>query len=106
MRPIQRLAIVAALVVASAPTALAWESQDETPPETTLAPTPEAEVQISNLVIDGRRTTRKFFPNLGRNMVGMFSKETLAPLAIGTGATLLAAPFDDNVQRYFTSDGR
>src|SRR4029077_5738986 len=71
-----------------------------------LTPTAQAEVPISSLVVDGRRTTRKFVPNLGRNMVGMFSRETLVPLGIGGAATLLAIPFDDNVERYFTSDGR
>ena len=31
----------------------------------------------------------------------MFSRDNLVPFAIGTGATLLGDPFDDNVQRYF-----
>jgi membrane-associated phospholipid phosphatase len=50
---------------------------------------------------DGRRTTNRFLSNLGRNAVGMFSKDNLVPAAIGGGAALLATPFDDNVQRYF-----
>ena len=34
-------------------------------------------------------------------MVGLFSRDNLIPLAIGAGATGLAVPFDDNVERYF-----
>lgn len=51
--------------------------------------------------VDGRRTAHRFVSNLGRNTVGMFSRDNLVPFAIGTGATLIAIPFDDNVEEYF-----
>jgi membrane-associated phospholipid phosphatase len=37
----------------------------------------------------------------GRNIVGVFSRDNLVPFAIIAGATTVAIPFDDNVQRYF-----
>lgn len=93
MSPIGRLAVVA-LLSTVAPAAFGWEIQDE------------AAAPVATVPVDGRRTTRRFVPNLGRNIVGMFSRDNLVPFAIGTGAVLVAIPFDDNVHRYFTSDGR
>ena len=50
---------------------------------------------------DGRRTSRRFFPNFGRNTVGLFSIDNLKPFLAGAAATGVATAFDDNVQRYF-----
>jgi membrane-associated phospholipid phosphatase len=82
-------------------------TDDTTPAGATAAPT-EAETPVSAPPppVDGRRATHLFLQNLGRNAIGMFSKQNLVPLGIGAGATLLATPFDDNVQRYFTANGR
>ncbi len=100
MRGTRHLAVFASLV-ASVPTAFAWGSQDETPAPNPPAATTEAEAPVATVPVDGRRTSRRFVSNLGRNVVGMFSRDNLVPFAIGAGATTLAIPFDDNVQRYF-----
>jgi len=55
---------------------------------------------------DGRRTGHRFGANLGRNLVGVFSRDNLKPLLITAAAAGAAAPFDDNVVRYFTPDRR
>ncbi len=80
--------------------------EDDPTPAGVAAPSTAGETPAPAPHPDGRRTSKRFFPNLGRNAVGMFSKDNLIPFGIGAGATLLATPFDDNVQRYFTVDGR
>ena len=103
-RPLRLAACLFALaaVVASAPSGAAGE-----PPEP-AATEYEAQAQAKEEVasppeapVDERRTTHRFVSNLGRNMVGMFARDNLIPFAIGAGATGLAVPFDDNVERYF-----
>jgi membrane-associated phospholipid phosphatase len=55
---------------------------------------------------DGRRTGRRFVPNLGGNLAGVLSRDNLRPFLITAAATGAAAPFDDNVARYFSPDRR
>ncbi len=49
---------------------------------------------------------RDFPRDLGRNFLGLASKENLTPLLIGAGATAAAGFFDDEAQRYFGRAGR
>lgn len=46
---------------------------------------------------DGRRTLRRFVPNLGRAALGVFSLDNLRPLIVGGAATGIGAVFDDDV---------
>ena len=46
---------------------------------------------------DGRRTMGRFFPNLFRGTIGVFSTDNIKPLLIGGGATGIGALFDDEV---------
>lgn len=50
---------------------------------------------------DGRRTVSRFVPNLGRNIVGVFSKDNLRPLLFGAAASGLASRFDSPTERFF-----
>lgn len=111
MLKVSRVAVLLALVALVPPAfgadlapALAL-TDDTTPPSVPAAPA-EPETPVSGPHVDGRRTTSRFASNLGRNAIGMFSKDNLVPLGIGTGAALIAIPFDDNVQRYFGSGER
>lgn len=51
---------------------------------------------------DGRRTTGRFVKNLGRNVVGVFSRENLVPLLAGAALTGAATTFDSGTQRLVT----
>ena len=46
---------------------------------------------------DGRRTMRRFVPNLLRGTVGIVSTDNIKPLLIGGAATGIGAIFDDDV---------
>ena len=46
---------------------------------------------------DGRRTMGRFFPNLFRGTIGVFSTDNIKPLLVGGGATGIGALFDDEV---------
>jgi membrane-associated phospholipid phosphatase len=46
---------------------------------------------------DGRRTLRRLVPNLGRGAIGVFHRDSLEPLFVGTMATGFAAIYDDDV---------
>jgi membrane-associated phospholipid phosphatase len=75
-------------------------ADDEDPPavpEVKPSPPPSA---------DGRRTAHGFLTNYGRGVVGVFSKDELAPLLITTAASSGSALFDDNVVRYFSARRR
>ena len=50
---------------------------------------------------DGRRTLGQFPKNLGRSFVGVFAKDNLFPLLIGTAATGAAFGFDHGAQSAF-----
>jgi membrane-associated phospholipid phosphatase len=54
---------------------------------------------------DGRRTLRRFFPNLGRAAIGVFSRDNLAPALVGTTATLVGTGFDERVRDRLASEG-
>jgi membrane-associated phospholipid phosphatase len=55
---------------------------------------------------DSRRTMGAFGKNLGRNFVGVFAKDNLAPLLIGASLTGASSFLDQGVQtRYGTSPG-
>jgi membrane-associated phospholipid phosphatase len=45
-----------------------------------------------------RRTTARLVPNIGRSFIGVFSKETVAPLLIGGAATGLGSLLDEEAQ--------
>ena len=45
---------------------------------------------------DGRRTLRRLIPNLGLGAVGVFHRDNLGPLLVGTMATGVAAIYDDD----------
>jgi hypothetical protein len=55
---------------------------------------------------DGRRTLARFIPNYARDVVGVFSKDSLKPLMITAGTAGTGAFFDDNLQRYFSPERR
>ncbi len=55
---------------------------------------------------DGRRTMGAFATNLGRNFVGVFAKDNLAPFVIGASATGASSFLDKGVQaRYGQNPG-
>jgi len=77
--------------------------QAETAPP---SPTPEAEPEKQKgpkepIVVRDHRTVRGYPANLGHNVVEVWRKPSLLPLLLGTGATLLSAPLDDGVVRFF-----
>jgi membrane-associated phospholipid phosphatase len=47
---------------------------------------------------DGRRTLGRLPQNLGRGLVGVFHRDSLAPLLVGGAATALASAVDDSVR--------
>jgi membrane-associated phospholipid phosphatase len=55
---------------------------------------------------DGRRTMGAFFPNLGRNFVGIFRGDSLRPLAFGAVLAGAGTLLDDRAERYFEGQGR
>src|SRR5258708_5042529 len=52
---------------------------------------------------DGRRTLAAFPKNLGRGLVGVFSKDSLAPLLIGAAASGGSSFFDTRTRRALSS---
>jgi membrane-associated phospholipid phosphatase len=50
---------------------------------------------------DGRRTLGRFPRNLGRNLVGVVSRDNLKPLLLGAAASGAGALLDARTQRYF-----
>ncbi len=50
---------------------------------------------------DGRRTLGRFVPNLGRNFVGVFSKDNLRPFAVGLAAAGAGSLLDDTLKARF-----
>lgn len=50
---------------------------------------------------DGRRTSGRFFANLGRNSLRLFSRDNLGPFLIGAAVTGAGSLLDDDAQRYF-----
>lgn len=59
-----------------------------------------------SVVEDGRRTMGAFAQNLGRNFVGVFSKDNLAPFLIGASVTGAGSFFDRRIAaQYGTNRG-
>lgn len=50
---------------------------------------------------DGRRTVGRFGANLGRNLLGVVSKDSLKPFLLGVGAAGAGSAFDGGAQRFF-----
>lgn len=46
---------------------------------------------------DGRRTGRRFVPNLGRSAIGVFNRDNLGPLFVGAMATGFGVMYDEQV---------
>ncbi len=53
---------------------------------------------------DGRRTLSAFPANLGRNLVGVFSRDSLSPVLVGVAAAGPGHPFDRRVEGWL--DGK
>jgi membrane-associated phospholipid phosphatase len=95
------LALIAALALP-----LPLRAQEGPPSPAESAPPESAPPKDKPPSDDGRRTFGRFFPNLGRNAVLVFSKDNLAPFLVSAGAAGGGSFFDDDVQRYFTEKGR
>ena len=50
---------------------------------------------------EDRRTTAHFLGNLGRNTIGVFSRDNLKPFVLGAALTGVSTAFDDDVVGYF-----
>ncbi len=107
---LRRIAVTASLSAAcfSGVPAFAQEPvRSEVSPETeALADSTPAAPRAHGMREDGQRTGRRFVPNLGGNVAGVFSRDNLKPFLITAAATGAAAPFDDDVVRYFSPDRR
>ncbi len=65
------------------------------------SPTPLV-TELAEPAVPERRTLGRFFPNVGRSFVGVFSKETVAPLLFGGALSSFGSLFDDNVHNSVT----
>jgi membrane-associated phospholipid phosphatase len=88
------LAGLAITWLGAAPAAFAGQDTAPAPPPAPRAVTPAAASPVRD---DGRRTMRRFVPNLLRGTAGVFSTDNLKPLLIGGAATGIGALFDDDV---------
>jgi membrane-associated phospholipid phosphatase len=64
-----------------------------------------AEDQIVPTRDDGRRTLRRFFPNLGRAAIGVFNRDNLAPALIGATAATIGTAYDERVRDAMAGEG-
>lgn len=55
---------------------------------------------------DGRRTMGRFLPNLGRNLVGVWSPSNAKPFALGVAAAGVGTLLDDPARNYFSERSR
>ena len=53
---------------------------------------------------DGRRALGRFVPNLGRNFVGVFARESLRPLLVGAALTGAGSFLDGSAKNYVAKD--
>jgi membrane-associated phospholipid phosphatase len=103
----QRTLVVLALVALALPSRARAQESPAAPPE--APPVPES---APSLAIDrprpddGRRTGGRFLANLGRDAVGVFSSQNLAPFLVSAAVTSGGALSDDNVQHYFATRRR
>jgi membrane-associated phospholipid phosphatase len=101
------IAAVAALAACSLPVfAQETASPAATPEGAAPADNGRTTPPVDAAQSDGRRSGRRFVPNLGRNLAGVFSPDNLQPFLITAVAAGAAVPFDDNVVSYFTPDRR
>jgi membrane-associated phospholipid phosphatase len=82
-------AVAAIGFLGGAAPAAALPAQDQASPPAPAAASPARD--------DGRRTFGRFFPNLLRGTVGVFSTDNVKPLLIGGAASGIGAIFDDDV---------
>jgi membrane-associated phospholipid phosphatase len=94
-------ASVAVAVLTLSVAALPCRAQSLAPPELPAAPVLDTRPLSGDLRVggdfsldDGRRTLGAFPKNLGRTVVGVFSRQSLAPFLVGAAATATAARFD------------
>lgn len=101
----RRVWLTAALfpILVSSPRVASPQSDQEPQAPATASEAPPAREKAS---ADGRRTSGRFLSNLGRNAIGLFSRDNLEPFLIGAGATGASAFFDDNCQQYFGPERR
>ena len=94
-----RLVVAALTLLVSAGTVFADPPQAPAAPAagSTAAPAPALASDPAPPRQDGRRTMRRFVPNLLRGTVGVFSTDNVGPLLIGGAATGIGAMFDDDV---------
>jgi hypothetical protein len=96
--------VTACLWLGGAPITAAQEPTGAPAPETPPSPAPGVPTgPDAPVVVRDHRTIRSFPANLGHNMLEPWSRHSLLPLAVGSAATGLSVPFDDNVVRYFDS---
>jgi membrane-associated phospholipid phosphatase len=76
-------------------------------PATPTVTTPSAPLPLeAELGGDGRRTLGRFGANLGRNIIGVFSKDNLGPLLIGAAVAGAGSSFDTHTERFFAAQDR
>ena len=98
-----RLVVAALTLLVSSGTAFASDPQAPAAPEAFAGQDPVPAAQPASgapsaaVRVDGRRTMRRFVPNLLRGTVGVVSTDNIKPLLIGGGATGIGAIFDDDV---------
>ena len=66
---------------------------------------PGARAEASQPRDDGRRTLKRFVPNLLRGTVGVFNMDNVKPLIVGGAATGVGALFDDDVAGWIADPG-
>lgn len=93
-RPGQALVTAAVTCLLCAPPAAgtAWAQKPAS-----VAPQSSSEVSAPQARDDGRRTMRRFVPNLLRGTIGVFNTDNIAPLLVGGAATGIGALYDDDV---------
>src|SRR5262245_39325167 len=62
-----------------------------------LGPLPSLELEQG----DGRRTMGRYLPNLGRNLIGVWSTSNAKPFALGVAAAGVGTLLDDPAKNYF-----
>jgi membrane-associated phospholipid phosphatase len=94
-----RLVVAALTLLVSSGSAFAIAPQAPAAPAagSTPAPAPALASDPAPARQDGRRTMRRFVPNLLRGTVGVVSTDNVMPLLIGGAATGIGANFDDDV---------
>jgi len=103
-RPPRTLAVAAVLLCALAGGSLGAETLQDPAPSPSPSPSPSvepAEGPKEPIVVRDHRTVRSYPANLGHNVVEVWTRPSLMPLLIGSGATALSALGDGATVRYF-----